>query len=99
LGVFFFGVVVIILLDVIVVFYEVVFPFSRNEILGLPNTHHRRSIFNALVVLGETDDLLMAFSRAILPLAKSPASKNGKKIKYIYTYILCVIIKIHTQRF
>ena len=51
--------------------------------------HHRCSIFNALlVVLGETDDLLMAFSRAILPLAKSLASKTEKKSN-IYTYILC----------
>ena len=57
--------------------------------------HHRCSIFNALlVVLGETDDLLMAFSRAILPLAKSLASKTEKKSN-IYTYILCANKNTH----
>jgi hypothetical protein len=61
------------------------FLFSEMKSLACP-IHHRRSIFNALVVLGETDDLLMAFSRAILPLAKSPASKNGKNQIYIHTY-------------
>lgn len=73
----FWVVVVVLLLDVSCILWS----GFRNEILGLPNVPLRAgcyTIFNACC-LGETDDLLMAFSRAIAPLAKAQLTPTKRK--------------------